>query len=60
MANSNMTPSDVRSTVSSIDESKKTTPAKAIQKGTRLGDKAAAGDHVESGFREPKKGGQKY
>ena len=55
-----MTPSDVRSTVSSIDESKKTTPAKAIQKGTRLGDKAAAGDHVESGFREPKKGGQKY
>ena len=52
MANSNMSPSDVRSTVNAIDESCPTKNAKAVQKGTMLGGRSSAGGMKESGFME--------
>ncbi len=36
MANTNMSPGDVRATVNSLDDSRKTENAKAVQKGVRL------------------------
>ena len=59
MANSNMSPSDVRSTVNAIDESCPTKNPKAVQKGMMLGGKSSAGNHVESGFRDFKGGKMK-
>jgi hypothetical protein len=56
MATGGMSPEEVRSTVSKLDESKPTSPAKAVMKGERLGEKSGAGGHVESEFRAPKSG----
>ena len=56
--NGGMTPEEVKSYIERCETDKyKTTPtAKAIMKGTRLGEKSGAGGHVESSFRPPKSG----
>lgn len=58
MASGNMSPSEVRSTVNALDESKKTTTPKAVQKGTSLGGTSNAGGHKESGFHRGPNGGK--
>jgi hypothetical protein len=56
MATGGMSPEEVKSTVTKIDESKPTTNAKAVMKGCRLGEKSGAGGHVESTFHAPNSG----
>jgi len=56
MATGGMSPEEVRSTVSKLDDSKPTSTPKAVQKGCRLGEKSGAGGHVESEFRAPNGG----
>lgn len=51
MATGGMSPSEVKSTVSGIDKSEKTTNAKAVQSGCQLGGKSGVGDMKESAFK---------
>ena len=54
-ANGGMTPESVKSTVNSLEMSKKAENPKAVMKGTNLGGKSNSGGLKESGFmRGPK------
>ena len=59
MATGGMTTSEVKAVVRELELNglDKTTNAKAVLKGTRLGERSSAGSHTESGFsRGTKKG----